>query len=562
MKSQGFIPGSTFASALLNSNKLNKRCVRPFAAVVAGAVCLVLTAVPAARAQAGYGYGYGDGGQTAPAYGAQPVYPEQAPAQQYEQGDYSGATQAPLNADQLEQLVAPIALYPDGLVAQILTAATYPAQVGAADQWLHQMQGQGYASAEQIEAGANAQSWDPSIKALTAFPQVLDMLNQNLQWTTQLGNAYYNQPQDVMQTVQVMRERAQAAGTLESTPQETVSDYDGSIEIAPPNPEYVYVPVYDPWAVYGSPLLPYPGFSLFGAWGRFWGAGLRFPFGFALSAFMNVPWGWGGWGLDWGSHAVLFGRSSYFTRSSSVRDWGFPHGGPRAYSGYQGGSRMAGSRNYGGAERGGGAVNGGHGWSGSPQPYRGGNAGQEANFGQGRGSVQGPGTNGSTLMPARPGQEEYGFNRGNLTAGRSFAQPSMPMRQEYNRVTPQMALPQASRPQAFAYNRPGNSYGFGTQPGRIASQPGGSFGSFRAPQPMTQRSFAAPPSRSFNAPSPRSGGFSGFGGGGQPRGYSGSFNGSAPKGFSGGGGRSFGSGGGSAPKMSGGGGRSSGGKRR
>src|SRR5450432_4083086 len=101
--------------------------------------------------------------------------------------------------EDLQQLVAPIALYPDALVAQILAAATYPAQVADADHWRH---AQGYASSDQIAAGADAQPWDPSVKALTAFPQVLAQMSRNLQWTSDLGNAYYNQPQDVMEAVQ------------------------------------------------------------------------------------------------------------------------------------------------------------------------------------------------------------------------------------------------------------------------------------------------------------------------------------------------------------------------
>jgi hypothetical protein len=175
----------------------------------------------------------------------------------------------PLNAQQLEQLVAPIALYPDPLVAQVLTASTYPAQVADADRW---RQAQGYAPAEQIAAGADAQNWDPSVKALTAFPQVLARWTGTMRWTTDLGNAYYNQPQDILEAVQVMRQRAQAAGNLQSTPQETVSYDQGNIEVAPVNPQVVYVPAYNPWGVYGQPISPYPGFSLLGAMGSFVGA--------------------------------------------------------------------------------------------------------------------------------------------------------------------------------------------------------------------------------------------------------------------------------------------------
>ena len=262
----------------------------------------------------------------------QPIY--QGPAQPYSQQGYGqqlSEVQA-LNPDELTQLVAPIALYPDALVAQILAASTYPAQVSVADQWLRSM---GNAAPEQIAAGADAQaSWDPSVKALTAFPQVLTMLDRNLQWTTNLGNAYYNQPQDVLQTIQVMRERAEQAGNLQSTPQEEVSDNQGAIDIAPTNPQVVYVPTYNPWGVYGQPVSPYPGFSLIDTLGSFFGSSpVQFGLSFAMNAFMHTPWGFLGWGLDWLAHSVLFNHGSYYTHSSSVADWGFPHGGPRAYPG-------------------------------------------------------------------------------------------------------------------------------------------------------------------------------------------------------------------------------------
>ena len=197
-------------------------------------------------------------------------YPQQ---QSYPQQGY-GQMQ-PLNADQLEQLVAPIALYPDALIAQVLAASTYPAQVAQADRW---RQAQGYAPGEQIAAGADAQNWDPSVKGLTAFPQVLAEMDRNLRWTTALGNAYYNQSQDLLQAVQVMRQRAQAAGNLQTTAQETVSYDQGNIEVAPANPQVVYVPAYNPWSVYGQPVSPYPGFSLLGAMGSFVGAALSAGF--------------------------------------------------------------------------------------------------------------------------------------------------------------------------------------------------------------------------------------------------------------------------------------------
>ena len=240
----------------------------------------------------------------------------------------------PLDAGQLEQLVAPIALYPDALVAQILAASTYPQQVTEADRW---RQERAYASPEQIAAEADAEPWDPSVKALTAFPQVLAQMDRNLQWTTELGNAYYKQPEDLLEAVQVMRRRAQAAGNLESTPQEIVRYNQGYIELVPANPQVVYVPAYNPWTICGEPVSPYPGFSLLGVLGEIFGATpLRYGLGIAMAAFTHTPWGWLAWGLNWLAHALLFDNSNYYSNSDTVADWGFQHSGLHAYAGHGG----------------------------------------------------------------------------------------------------------------------------------------------------------------------------------------------------------------------------------
>jgi len=270
-----------------------------------------------------------------PASGRQPYSqqpysaPGQAPTDQQNAQGYAppdnGQSQPlaqPLAPEQLQQLVAPIALYPDTLVAQVLAAATYPAQVAGADHWL---QSQGYASADQIAAGADAQTWDPSVKALTAFPQVLAQMDRNLQWTTDLGNAYYNQPQDVLETVQVMRQRAQAAGSLQNTPQEPVSYNQGYIQLAPPDPQTVYVPAYNPWEVYGQPVAPYQDYSLLSSLESFAGSSpVRFGLGIAMSAFSHTPFGWATWALDWLTQSVLFNHSDYSSNSTSVAHWGPP----------------------------------------------------------------------------------------------------------------------------------------------------------------------------------------------------------------------------------------------
>jgi hypothetical protein len=237
-----------------------------------------------------------------------------------------------LGPDQLEQLVAPIALYPDPLVALVLAASTYPQQVQQADQW---RRSQGYVSPNQIVYGADQQNWDPSVKGLTAFPQVLAEMDQNSQWTYALGNAYYNQPQDILQAVQIMRQRAQAAGNLQSTPQESV-DYDqGNIQLMPANPQVLYVPSYNPWTAYGDPVAPYPGFSLLGAVGSFLNSslgstGIQYGLGIVLSAFDHTPWGLLSWGLDWLGENLLFHQSDYYSNSPYVSDWGLRYGGPRA----------------------------------------------------------------------------------------------------------------------------------------------------------------------------------------------------------------------------------------
>jgi hypothetical protein len=234
----------------------------------------------------------------------------------------ASAPAQPLTPDQLDQLVAPIALYPDALIAQTLAASTYPTQIVDADRWLQAQTG---ASAQQIASKVNSESWDSSVKALTAFPTVLAQMDKNLDWTTNLGNAYYNQPQDVMDAIQSMRKRSQASGNLKATPQQTVSSQNGSIVIAPANPSVVYVPVYDPWAVYGAPLAIYPGFYYAPPPGVVLGAGLAIGFGIGIGigVFAGWGWGWNNWRLGWHSRAVFFNHATYMTHSRTVTNRGF-----------------------------------------------------------------------------------------------------------------------------------------------------------------------------------------------------------------------------------------------
>jgi hypothetical protein len=262
----------------------------------------------------------------------------------------------------LDQLVAPIALYPDNLVAQVLAASTYPTQVVEANRWLKE---QGNAPASQIAAGANGQNWDASVKALTAFPQVLAQMDKNLQWTTDLGNAYYNQPQDVMGAVQGMRQKAQSAGNLRSNQQLAVNDSGGDIEIAPANPQVVYVPVYDPWTVWGTPFAPFPGYYYYPPPGIFFGGlGIGFGIGIGIGLWGGFGWGWGHWGMGWrggygGYRGVMFNHGGYFTHSSTVINRGFNRaGGPGRGVGARGAYARGGGFNRGaGGNRGGGGFN-------------------------------------------------------------------------------------------------------------------------------------------------------------------------------------------------------------
>jgi hypothetical protein len=338
--SQSLAANPDFCTALHLSHHSPRRLKAKVEALLVIALFLLPLTQTKAFAQSGsdqYGQPYSSDQQS---YGQQQPYSDSG--QGYPQQEYSQQPSQiqPLNAGQLEQLVAPIALYPDALVAQVLAASTYPQQVADADRW---RQAEGYAPAEQIAAGADVQPWDPSVKALTAFPQVLAQMDRNLSWTTALGNAYYNQPQDVLEAVQIMRRRAQSAGTLQSSPQEVVREDQGTIVLEPPTPQVVYVPSYNPWTAYGAPVTPYPGFSLLGAIGSFVGSAfggssfggsspLGFGLGTVMSAFTHTPWGWLAWGLDWLGHALLFDHSDYASQSTSVADWGFSHRGFYAYS--------------------------------------------------------------------------------------------------------------------------------------------------------------------------------------------------------------------------------------
>jgi hypothetical protein len=154
---------------------------------------------------------------------------------------------------QLQQMVAPIALYPDSLVSQILIASTYPIQVVEAYQW---MQKNKALTGAQAQNAAKSQGWDPSVQSLIQFPQIVDRMFTGLEWTQDLGEAFLAQQQDVLSTIQAMRQKAYEAGNLKSTPKQNVVVQENTIVIAPAQPQVVYVPSYDPTVVYGSAWVP------------------------------------------------------------------------------------------------------------------------------------------------------------------------------------------------------------------------------------------------------------------------------------------------------------------
>jgi uncharacterized membrane protein YgcG len=230
------------------------------------------------------------------------------------------AESAPMSPEELDQLVAPIALYPDALVAQILAASTYPTEIVEAHRWLQQ---NSTLKLQSLARAVDQQPWDPSVKALIQFPAVLAMMDQNLSWASALGAAYTNESQSVMTAVQSMRRRAQQAGSLKSTPQESVTDDGQAIEIEPASPELVYVPEYDPWLIYGAPLAIYPGWI--GVPGVFlYAPGLYFGLGIGIGYFAGFGWGWHHWGADWHHHSVWFDHHPYMSHSPTFR--GFAHG--------------------------------------------------------------------------------------------------------------------------------------------------------------------------------------------------------------------------------------------
>ncbi len=463
-------------------------------------------------------------------FAQQPPAPEQGPDQ--EQGpEQAQGPQQQFPPEQLDSLVAPIALYPDALLSQILVASTYPLEITEAAQWLDQnrnLQG------PQLVDAARQQNWDPSVQALVVFPDVIGRLASDIRWTTDLGNAFLAQQADVMRAVQNMRAQAWQAGKLRSNQQETVTRQmqgdQQAIEIQPANPEVVYVPQYNPAYVWGPPAYGY-----YPAWDYGFGVGFGFGPGIYIGSFFGgLGWGGWGWGPNWFGYSIY--QRPFFFSHYGYGGHGFHGGGVWAHDpGHRHGvpySNRALNSRYGGGGRFGGQSNARS------------QAGGWNHFGQA--GPQQRGSSGYRASPSNGGS--YGANRaapGYRSAPSYRSSPSYGGAYGGNRAAPgyRSAPSYRSSPSyggAYGGNRAAPSHM--SAPGyRSSPSYGGSYGGNRAAP-----SYRSAPS-SHAAPSYRGGG----GGGGGAH-YSGGGSRSS------GGGGSHGGGGGSSHSSGGGGGHGGG----
>lgn len=217
--------------------------------------------------------------------------------------------------DQLDSLVAPIALYPDPLLSQVLVASTYPLEVIQLQQWLEKNKS---LKGDALAQAAKKQDWDPSIQAMAVLPDVVKQLAENIKWTTDLGNAFLAQQGDVMDAVQRMRKKAKDAGNLKSTEQQKVEtkvvESKQVIVVQPSSPEVIYVPSYNPTVVYGPPVYPYPPIAYPSP--GYYAAGMAVSFGVGMMVGAAVSGGWG-WGCGWGHNDVTVNRNNTFVNNSN-----------------------------------------------------------------------------------------------------------------------------------------------------------------------------------------------------------------------------------------------------
>jgi hypothetical protein len=243
--------------------------------------------------------------------------PAQQNAGAAQQPQQPAAEPAKLPADQLDALVAPIALYPDPMLAQVLAASTYPLELIQLQQWLQKNPN---LKDKALVDAVSKQPWDASIQAMAALPDVVKRLADDIQWTTDLGNAFLAQQNDVMDAVQRMRKKAEDKGNLKSNEQQKVEtkvvESKEVIVIQQANPEVVYVPSYNPTVVYGPPVYPYP--PVYYPPPGYYAAGMAISFGIGVA--MGAAWGGGwGWGCGWGgNNDITINNNNNFNRNTNV----------------------------------------------------------------------------------------------------------------------------------------------------------------------------------------------------------------------------------------------------
>jgi hypothetical protein len=362
--------------------------------------------------------------------------------------------------EELDQILAPIALYPDELLAQVLMASTYPLEIVQADRWAREP-ANAQLKGDQLSAALEQQPWDPSVKSLVPVPQVLQMMSDKLDWTQQLGDAFLAQQQDVMTSVQRLRQQAQAAGSLNTTEQQVVTTQAQTIVIQQANPQVIYVPMYNPTVVYGVwPYPAYPPYYYPPPPAYYAGSALLSGMAFATGvAIVNNLWGWGN--CDWhggnvnvnvnrynqininninrGRATTLPANGGKWQHDSSHRK-GVPYrdpgtrqrfGGPQA-------NQPIGGQNFRGYGPGQGAVQGtlagrgqgtlpaGGGQGGAAVGTRTGGQGTlQAGAGQGTGTLGGQRTGGGGApgRPAQPAAQNQQFNAfGGMGSGRNQVQ--------------------------------------------------------------------------------------------------------------------------------------------
>jgi Protein of unknown function (DUF3300) len=223
---------------------------------------------------------------------------------------------AKISLEQLDSLVAPIALFPDPLLAQALAATTYPLELVQLQQWLAKNPG---LKDKALADAVAKQPWDASIQAMAALPDLVKRLADDIQWTTDLGNAFLAQQSDVMDAVQRMRKKAQDNGKLKSTEQQTVEtkviENKSVVVIEQANPQVVYVPAYDPVVVWGAPYYPYPPIYYPPAGYYAAGVALSFGVGVMMGAFWSGGWGWG---CGWSNNNININNNNNFNRNSNI----------------------------------------------------------------------------------------------------------------------------------------------------------------------------------------------------------------------------------------------------